>query len=84
MVPSKYEQDPSLGKWVTNQRTNHINNNIRRDRKELLDNIGFAWKIYILAASRASTPDVRSRVFGSFHALRRSCFSFSFFFRLFV
>jgi uncharacterized protein YbgA (DUF1722 family) len=82
MVPSKYEQDPSLGKWVTNQRTNHINNNIRRDRKELLDKIGFAWKVYILAASRASTPDVRSRVTGSFHTLHRSCVLLSFYCRL--
>jgi hypothetical protein len=44
MVPCAYEQDKSLGKWVSRQRTVHINNRIRLDRKRILDEIGFAWK----------------------------------------
>jgi hypothetical protein len=45
MVPRKYEADKSLGPWVNKQRTLHKNNNnIRPDRKRLLDEIGFAWK----------------------------------------
>jgi hypothetical protein len=44
MVPRNYEQDKSLGQWVQKQRSNHKNNKLRPDRKELLDEIGFAWK----------------------------------------
>jgi hypothetical protein len=44
MVPYRYEQAKSLGKWVSNQRSGNNNNKIRLDRKELLDEIGFAWK----------------------------------------
>jgi hypothetical protein len=48
-VPLKYEQDKSLGRWVGTQRNYHNNNQIRHDRKELLDRIGFAWKASALA-----------------------------------
>jgi hypothetical protein len=44
MVPKTYEKDKSLGQWVNRQRTYHTNNKLRRDREELLDEIGFAWK----------------------------------------
>jgi hypothetical protein len=44
MVPRRYEQDKSLGEWVTKQRKVHNNNTIRLDRKRILDQIGFAWK----------------------------------------
>jgi hypothetical protein len=42
-VPRRHEQDKILGQWVTTQRTNHINNKLRLDRKRLLDEIGFTW-----------------------------------------
>jgi hypothetical protein len=42
-VPSRYEQDKSLGQWVNKQRHFHINDEIRLDRKRILDEIGFAW-----------------------------------------
>jgi hypothetical protein len=45
MVPHKYEQDKSLGKWVSRQRGLHNNNTMRPDRKILLDEIGFAWGV---------------------------------------
>jgi hypothetical protein len=83
MVPRGDKEDASLGIWVSNQRSNNNKSKMRPDRKEPLDKIGFFWKYYTLAA-RASATDVRGLVIGSFHALRRSCFSRSFFFRLFV
>jgi hypothetical protein len=58
MVPYKYEQDKSLGRWVGRQRNYHNNHHILLDRKELLDRIGFAWKAHALAA-RSSSSDVR-------------------------
>jgi hypothetical protein len=81
MVPCVYEQDKPLGTWVSNQRRTHNNGKMRPDRKELLDEIGFAWKADVLAA-RASTTDVRVLVISSFHPLQRSCCSLSLFFCL--
>jgi hypothetical protein len=78
MVPKGYEQDKSLGRWVVTQRIYY--NKMLPDRKELLDEMGFVWKAVALAA-RSSTTNVRILVIGSFHALGRSCFSLSFFFR---
>jgi hypothetical protein len=44
-VPTRtYQEDLSLGKWVSNQRQMHVSNTLRLDRKELLDELGFAWK----------------------------------------
>jgi hypothetical protein len=45
VVPQKYEEDASLGTWVDNQRTAHTKNNMRLDRKGLLDEIGFVWRV---------------------------------------
>jgi hypothetical protein len=44
MVPCRYEHDKSLGKWVSTQRTGHANGVMLSVRKDLLDEIGFAWK----------------------------------------
>jgi hypothetical protein len=54
MVPLKYEQDKSLGIWVSNQRQYHKKNKLRLDRKRVLDEIGFAWKA---DADRGFKPD---------------------------
>jgi hypothetical protein len=43
MVLGDYEQDKSLGYWVSLQRAYNKKNKIRLDRKERLDEIGFAW-----------------------------------------
>jgi hypothetical protein len=84
MVPQRYEQNKPLGQWVNNQRDAHKNNKMRADRKELLDRIGFAWKAGALAA-RSSTNDVRGLVICIISRFGQiSCFSLSFFFRLFV
>jgi hypothetical protein len=73
MVPKSYEQDNSLGSWVSTQRSFNNKNKIRLDRKTLLDEIGFSWTFYTLAA--LSCPiNVRGIVIGSFHVLGRSCF----------
>jgi ATP-dependent helicase/DNAse subunit B len=54
LVPRSYEQDKTLGVWVSVQRTFQKSNRIRQDRKIILDEIGFVWK-----ANRASifTPE---------------------------
>jgi hemerythrin superfamily protein len=81
MVPYAYEQDKPLGQWVTTQRVYHKNNKLRLDRKELLDQIGFAWNPRARAVrSSTSTTDVRVLVIRSFHSLERLCYSLSFFF----
>jgi uncharacterized protein YbgA (DUF1722 family) len=41
VVPFNCQQDKSLGQWVSHQRT-HCDN-IRPDRKRILDEIGFVW-----------------------------------------
>jgi hypothetical protein len=45
VVPRKYEQDESLGQWVARQRGTHNNNKIQPDRKIILDELGFVWKV---------------------------------------
>jgi hypothetical protein len=67
-VPSKYEQDKSLGNWVERQRRNNRNNKLRPDRKELLDKLNFAWKATGTLAARASTTDASD---GFFHNQRK-------------
>jgi hypothetical protein len=57
-VPAKYHQAKSLAQWVIRQRYCHNNNKMRPDRKELLDELDFVWKVEFLA-TRSSTPDVR-------------------------
>jgi hypothetical protein len=54
-VPRIYQQDKSLGVWVMNQRLRHANHKLLRDRKELLDDIGFVWKADNSFATRASS-----------------------------
>jgi hypothetical protein len=81
MVPYKYEQDKSLGLWVHTQRKHNNKYTLLRDRKELLDQIGFVWNARARAVrSATSTSDVRILVIGSLHPLERSCCSLSFFF----
>jgi hypothetical protein len=83
-VPQKFEQDASLGLWVSTQRRNLNNDKLRLDRKELLDGIDFAWKSHTLTAP-SSPMNVRGPVIASFHALlARSCFSLYSLLRLFV
>jgi hypothetical protein len=59
MVPSKYQQDQSLGTWVSHQRSNHKNNNLRPDRKELLDALEFVWRKADSLATHSSAINVR-------------------------
>jgi hypothetical protein len=61
LVPQGYEEDASLGKWVSKQRMNHASNIILTERKKLLDKIGFVWKAGTLT-------NVRGLVIASFHA----------------
>ena len=43
MVPSQYDEDPSLGRWVCRQRENHRNDNMISNRLALLNSIDFEW-----------------------------------------
>jgi hypothetical protein len=80
MVPQKYEQDKSLGRWVSTQRKYQKTNKIRLDRKRILDEIGFAWTACTLAAP-SSPMNVRGLVIRSFHSFSgSSCFLLSSFF----
>jgi hypothetical protein len=45
LVPKRYHEDMSLGKWVDNQRGRHAKNELRLDRKVLLDEIGLVWRV---------------------------------------
>jgi hypothetical protein len=45
LVPSRYQEDLSLGAWVDTQRRFHSKNIMRQDRKGLLDEIGFVWRV---------------------------------------
>jgi hypothetical protein len=50
VVPQNGEDDKynkALGDWVSKQRSYHKNGLIRQDRKELLDEIEFVWKVHI-------------------------------------
>jgi hypothetical protein len=45
LVPKGYEEDVALGLWVGTQRGSHAQNKMRSDRQELLDEIGFVWRV---------------------------------------
>jgi uncharacterized protein YbgA (DUF1722 family) len=45
LVPHRYKQDPSLGKWVSTQRSFQNNNKLRLDRKRILDALDFIWNV---------------------------------------
>jgi hypothetical protein len=55
IVPRGYKEDKSLGKWADTQRGLHANNTIRPGRntiqpgrKDLLDDIGFVWRVKVV------------------------------------
>ena len=45
LVPSRYEQNLRLGKWVSKQRTRFQQGKLSEDRIELLNEIDFAWEV---------------------------------------
>jgi hypothetical protein len=81
MVPFNFEQDKSLGIWVSNQRVRHAKKKMRPARMKLMDELDFFWNADTLGA-RSSTTDVRSLVIGSFRPWDRPSFQFSFLFFL--
>ena len=44
-VPVKYERDPQLGKWVSNQRQAYKEARMPSERASLLNSIGFDWNV---------------------------------------
>ena len=45
IVTSNNEQDKDFRRWVAKQRHSHNHNKMRLDRKELLNEIGFVWRL---------------------------------------
>ena len=45
MVPHRYEEDTTLGKWVSTQRTVYDKKKVSRRRVHRLNSIGFVWKL---------------------------------------
>jgi uncharacterized protein YbgA (DUF1722 family) len=73
IVPQGYKEDKAFGVWVARQRTFNTKKKMRQDRKELLDELGFVWKVDNLSARSSTTNDnVRGLVIGSFYDLVRS------------
>ena len=72
-VTQRSKGDENFGCWISRQRCLLIKKKLRPDRKELLDELGFIWKVDRIAA-RSSTMDdnVRGLAIGSFHDWVRS------------
>jgi hypothetical protein len=45
LVPWRYEDNPSLGKWVDMQRSNYHANTLSFERIEKLNEVGFVWDV---------------------------------------
>jgi hypothetical protein len=45
MVPTQYDEDPSLGLWVSNQRQHFKKNELSKERLDQLHSIGFVWRV---------------------------------------
>jgi hypothetical protein len=44
-VPARYQQNPQLGQWVTNQRSLHKSGKLKEERIDKLNEIGFSWEV---------------------------------------
>ena len=73
IVRQGYKQDASLGRWVSKQRVLLANNTLREDRKDLLNDLGFVWKVDSTAARRPPTKNNVRKVSQSDHF--RLCWS---------
>ncbi|OEU08505.1 hypothetical protein FRACYDRAFT_153183, partial [Fragilariopsis cylindrus CCMP1102] len=45
MVPKRYDEDPPLGLWVSNQRQKYKNHKLLLSRTTLLNSIDFVWEV---------------------------------------
>jgi hypothetical protein len=66
LVPRSYDKGTALGHWVGTQRSRQAQKILRQDRKELLDKIGFVWKVArktrkndVAAATRPTQLDIQ-------------------------
>jgi hypothetical protein len=63
-VPLNYEKDKSLGNWVHRQRKTHRTVGLAKDRKELLDRVGFSFE--------RTVEDINEALWGDqYEALKR-------------
>ena len=45
MVPQQYEKDPKLGWWASTQRRYYTKGDLRPNRVDLLNSVGFDWEV---------------------------------------
>jgi hypothetical protein len=56
LVPRRYPEDASLGRWVAKQRETHVTNKLRLDREGLLEEIGFVWRVDLSVRDETGSP----------------------------
>jgi hypothetical protein len=56
-VPKSFKEDPTLSKWVSNQRTLDKRGKLPSHRKEKLESIRFTWSIYALQSNRDTSNE---------------------------
>jgi hypothetical protein len=72
LVPKRYQEDVSLGAWVSDQRSNHTNTSILQDRKELLDDLGFTWKVRTSGADNTKHDKYYHQQYGKLPELKQT------------
>jgi hypothetical protein len=46
LVPQRYEEDPQLGQWVSDQRrVATVDDKMKHERRDMLNSIGFVWRV---------------------------------------
>ena len=58
-VPGRYEQDISLGNWVNRQRKVQPQKKMKQNRKDLLDEIEFVWKVEVADNKNTNVDDLK-------------------------
>jgi hypothetical protein len=63
IVPIHYAKDKALGLWVHQQRTYNRQNRLREDRKKLLDELKFVWRVEFADADASLTQRKWDKMF---------------------
>jgi len=72
MVPVFWKKNKSLGQWVGRLRTHYAQNNISQDRVDLLDDIGFVWRINSADASNSLSQRKWDKMFCHLETFKRT------------
>ena len=60
IVPQRYQSDKSLGRWVDNQRRLFTQKKLPPHREELLNEIGFVWKVNKIGDKRHGATRIKN------------------------